>query len=63
MKAEYDFSNAKKASNITHLSRLQAQQPLDDDVLQWLYTQDNSTKQHINEMIRQIMAIKQGVLG
>lgn len=62
MKAEYDFSNAKKASDIPHLSRLQAQQPLDDDVLQWLSAQDNSTKQHVSEMIRQIMAIKQGVL-
>lgn len=59
MKAEYDFSHAKRASQIPHLNRLREQQLLDDDVQHWLATQDNNTKRHINEMIRQIMAIKQ----
>ncbi len=30
----------------------------DADVVTWLSSQDNETKQHINEMVRHIMAIK-----
>lgn len=65
MKAEYDFSTAQKATAIPHLNRLRAQQNpskstlLDDDVQIWLSTQDNTTKQCISEMIRQIMTLKQ----
>lgn len=59
MQAEYDFSNAKKATQIAHLNRLREQQHLlDEDVSNWLATQDDDTKKHISEMIRQVMAIK-----
>ncbi|ENV35433.1 hypothetical protein F960_00340, partial [Acinetobacter gerneri DSM 14967 = CIP 107464 = MTCC 9824] len=30
----------------------------DADVVTWLSSQDNETKQHINEMVRHIMALK-----
>ena len=30
----------------------------DPDVVTWLSSQDNETKQHINEMVRHIMALK-----
>ena len=30
----------------------------DADVVEWLSSQDNETKQHINEMVRHIMALK-----
>lgn len=56
---EYDFSNAKKATQIPHLNRLREQKLLDDDVTNWLANQDTATKSHINQMIRQVMAIKQ----
>lgn len=59
MKNEYDFTHAKRATEIPHLNRLREQKLLDDDVQDWLIQQDNSTKRHISEMIRQIMAIKQ----
>lgn len=58
MQAEYDFSNAKRATQIPHLNRLREQQHLlDDDVNRWLMTQDTATKQRISEMIRQVMAL------
>lgn len=61
MKAEYDFSDAKRATTIDHLNRLREEQThlLDDDVTNWLAKQDTTTKHHISEMIRQIMAIRQ----
>jgi len=31
---------------------------LDKDVSDWLVTQDDDTKKHISEMIRQVMAMK-----
>jgi hypothetical protein len=30
----------------------------DADVVTWLGSQDNETKQHINDMVRHIMALK-----
>ncbi|WLF83488.1 hypothetical protein [Moraxella sp. ZY210820] len=59
MKAEYDFSQAKRATQVPHLNRLREQQLLDEDVTQWLSQQDSQTKSYISEMIRQIIAIKQ----
>lgn len=60
MKAQYDFSKAKRATQIPHLNRLREQEPLlDADVTLWLSHQDKNTKQHISEMIRQIMALRQ----
>ena len=59
MQTEYDFSNAQRATQISHLNRLREQQPLlEEDVSNWLVNQDTDTKKHINEMIRQVMAIK-----
>ncbi|RVU83058.1 hypothetical protein EOL70_19025 [Leucothrix sargassi] len=59
MQTEYDFSNAQRATQIPHLNRLREQQHLlDKDVSDWLVNQDTDTKKHINEMIRQVMAIK-----
>lgn len=59
MQAEYDFSNAKRATQIPHLNRLREQnQLLDEDVSRWLVVQDTDTKRHISEMIRQVMALK-----
>ncbi|AME01031.1 hypothetical protein A9Z64_02610 [Moraxella osloensis] len=59
MQTEYDFSNAQRATQIPHLNRLREQQHLlDEDVSDWLVTQDDDTKKHISEMIRQVMAIK-----
>lgn len=58
MQAEYDFSNAKRATQVPHLNRLREQQTLlDDDVSHWLIEQDSDTKQRISEMIRQVMAL------
>lgn len=59
MQQEYDFSNAKRATQIPHLNRLREQQKhlLDDDVETWLAKQDTATKSHISQMIRQVMAI------
>lgn len=59
MKVEYDFSNAKRATQIPHLNRLRQQKILDDDVAFWLASQDSSVKERINQMIRQVMAIQQ----
>lgn len=59
MQAEYNFSNAKRATQIPHLNRLREQnQLLDEDVSRWLAVQDIDTKRHISEMIRQVMALK-----
>ena len=59
MQTEYDFSNAQRATQIYHLNRLREQQHLlDKDVSDWLATQDDDTKKHISEMIRQVMAMK-----
>lgn len=59
MQAEYDFSNAKRATQIPHLNRLREQnQLLDEDVSRWLVVQDTDTKHHINEMIRQVIVLK-----
>lgn len=59
MQTEYDFSNAQRATQIPHLNRLREQQHLlDKDVSDWLITQDDDTKKHISEMIRQVMAMK-----
>lgn len=59
MQTEYDFSNAKRATQVPHLSRLRGQnQLLDEDVSRWLVVQDTDTKRHISEMIRQVMALK-----
>lgn len=44
MKAEYDFSQAKRATQVPHLNRLREQQLLDEDVTQWLSQQDSQTK-------------------
>lgn len=59
MKDEYDFSNAKWATQIPHLNALREQKLLDDDVENWLKTQDPTTKSHISQLIRQVMAIAQ----
>ncbi|OOR87294.1 hypothetical protein B0181_10615 [Moraxella caviae] len=56
---EYDFSKTKRATQVEHLNRLRRERLLDADVEHWLSCQDTSTKSHISEMIRQIMAIKQ----
>ena len=59
MQTEYDFANAQRATQISHLNRLREQQHLlDKDVSDWLVTQDDDTKKHISEMIRQVMAMK-----
>ncbi|MBS9780054.1 MAG: hypothetical protein KGV51_05440 [Moraxellaceae bacterium] len=62
---DWDFSNAKPVSEVPALKRLQEarakahKQALDDDVLDWISKQDNNTRNRINEMIRQVMAIYQ----
>nr|WP_315040923.1 hypothetical protein [uncultured Moraxella sp.] len=65
-----DFSTAKSATTISKLNALReraklkeqtqaiANNVLDDDVIYWLNHQDNSTKRHINEVIRHFMAFK-----
>lgn len=61
MKAEYDFGNAKRATQIPHLNRLREQhseQLLDDDVQSWLLAQDSATKHYISQMIRQVIAMQ-----
>lgn len=64
MEQEYDFGDAKRATQIPHLNRLRQQQAneqklLDDDVQNWLANQNTATKSHISQMIRQVMAITQ----
>lgn len=66
MDKEFDFSTAKRANQVPALQQLrQAYQHseqakvLDDDVLAWACIQDQNTKRHINEMIRNVMAIQQ----
>lgn len=39
-------------------SALNNQSPIDDDVMNWLLQQDDETRNHINEVIRHLMAIK-----
>lgn len=60
---DFDFSQAKlvKPEIIKKLQErhVEAQaKVLDADVVMWLSGQDQDTKQHINEMIRHIMALK-----
>ncbi len=50
MQTEYDFSNAKRATQVPHLNRLRGQnQLLDEDVSRWLVVQDTDTKRHISD--------------
>ena len=50
--------------NLTFVKKLQERhaiaqaQAFDADVVAWLSSQDNETKQHINDMVRHIMALK-----
>lgn len=62
MQEEYDFSQAKKATEIPHLNRLRQQSLLDEDVQNWLVKQDQTTKGYISEMIRQIMALQKNLV-
>lgn len=60
---DFDFSQAKlvKPEIIKKLQERHAEaqaKVLDADVVMWLSGQDQDTKQHINEMIRHIMALK-----
>ncbi len=63
----FDMDNAKiiKHPSIAllqerhHLAE-QAGQSLDEDVIKWLVTQDKETKHHINNMIRNAMALTKG---
>ena len=43
---------------ITGTSCHSSSKGFDPDVVTWLSSQDNETKQHINEMVRHIMALK-----
>ena len=55
-----DWSQAKRGLS-AHQKILQSEQAiqvLDADVMAWLSTQDQETKQHINDMIRHAMALK-----
>lgn len=64
---DWDFSNAKPANNHPLVQKLQerhakamAQQiAFDDDILEWISTQDDETRNHINEVVRHFMAVKQ----
>ena len=50
MQTEYDFSNAQRATQISHLNRLREQQHLlDKDVSDWLVNQDDDTKKWVND--------------
>lgn len=50
--------------NLTLLKKLQERHAIaqakafDADVVEWLSSQDNETKQHINDMVRHVMALK-----
>ncbi len=66
MDKPFDFSQAKKASDVPALARLQQAyakeqakaQAIDDDVIAWIESQDSDTKRHINEILRHFMAMK-----
>lgn len=59
-----DFSDAKPARLNTRIAQMQENKckamanVLDDDVMIWIATQDDTTKRHINDVIRLFMAIK-----
>lgn len=59
----FDFSKAKVVEpslikKIRQLQQEETQQPLDEDVFNWVIQQDDSTKRHINAVIRHFMAVK-----
>lgn len=59
----FDFNDAKlvKPKFVQKLQERHAEaqaKVLDVDVVTWLNGQDQETKQHINEMIRHVMALK-----
>lgn len=59
----FDFSKAKITEprlikKIRQLQQQEAEQSFDDDVLSWVVKQDETTKRHLNEVIRHFMAIK-----
>lgn len=65
MLKEFNFSTAKKASEVPALQRLKKAHQrstqtedrlLDDDVIDWLSNQDISTRKTVNARIREIMA-------
>ncbi len=65
---DFDFDNAKIIKHPTiallqerHRLAEQAGQSLDEDVMKWLVIQDSDTKQHINDMIRHVMALTEKV--
>lgn len=59
----FDFDNATLVEpnviqKIKAQKKLIEQRSFDSDILAWLDTQDTTTKRHINEMLRHMMAIK-----
>lgn len=65
MDKEFDFSTAKRPSDVPALQQLrQAHQnsiaqnkAFDDDVINWVAKQDSNTRQRINEILRQMMGM------
>lgn len=65
MDKEFDFSTAKRPSDVPALQQLrQAHQnsiaqnkAFDDDVISWVAKQDSNTRQRINEILRQMMGM------
>lgn len=60
---EYNFDNVDLVvpdtiKKIRENKRNLAQSTLDTDILLWLDKQDDTTKRHINDVIRHFMAIK-----
>ncbi len=66
MDKEFDFSNAKRPNDVPAIQQLRQayerseqahKQALDEDVLTWLVQQDKNTKERVNTVIRQFMAV------
>lgn len=67
MDKEFDFSTAKRPSEVPALQQLRQahknsmaqNKAFDEDVESWVAKQDSNTKKRVNEMIRQMMGIYQ----
>lgn len=56
---EFDIENAKRIKHpLIKKAQADYTPPFDDDVFYWLSKQGSQTKQHVNNILREMMAIQ-----